>query len=85
MEINCPSCDEAVLIADEDMGTTVECPFCQQHFLIDEPEPPPVEKPPPILVEPPKSAQAQSGEKTFFHGLTVLVTNKRVVLCKRKG
>jgi len=87
MEINCPSCEEAILIADEDVGTKMECPFCQQHFSVDEPEPLPVEKPPPIPVESARSAQAQSGEKTFFQGgengsvgLTVLVTDKRVVL-----
>ena len=37
MEINCPSCNEAVLIADEDMTTTIECPFCQQPIEFDEP------------------------------------------------
>ena len=35
MEINCPSCNEAVLIADEDMAQTLDCPFCQQEFKID--------------------------------------------------
>ena len=87
MEINCPSCEEAILIADEDVGAKMECPFCQQHFSVDEPEPLPVEKPSPIPVESARSAQAQSGEKTFFQGgengsvgLTVLVTDKRVVL-----
>ena len=52
MEINCPSCDEVVLIADEDKGTKIECPFCQQRFEYE--TPPLVEKlPPPIVKQPP--------------------------------
>jgi hypothetical protein len=92
MEINCPFCDEVVLITDADLQQVtrlgrLECPFCQQHIEFDEPESPPVEKPPPIPVESARSAQAQSGEKVFFQGgengpvkLKVLVTDKRVVL-----
>ena len=38
MEINCPSCNEAVLLADEDLVKAFECPFCQQRFQIDKPE-----------------------------------------------
>ncbi len=53
MEINCPSCNEAVLIADEDMAKTFECPFCQQSLEFDKPEPPPIEEPPPPIEEPP--------------------------------
>ena len=53
MEINCPSCNEAVLIADEDMAKTFECPFCHQPIEFDEPEPPPIEKPPPPIEKPP--------------------------------
>ena len=66
MEINCPSCNEAVLITDEDMAKTFECPFCQQPIEFDEPEPPPVKdaplpvekltwpfKPPPVEKPPP--------------------------------
>ena len=53
MEINCPSCNEAVLIADEDMTTTIECPFCQQPIEFDEPEPPPVKDVPPLVEKPP--------------------------------
>jgi hypothetical protein len=41
----------------------------------NEPEPLPVEKPPPIPVE-----RAKGGEKTFLQATDVLVTNKRVVL-----
>ncbi len=66
MEINCPSCNEAVLIADEDMAKTFECPFCQQSLEIDKPEPepvkdapPPVEKPPPVKMPPPVSDEAK--------------------------
>ena len=66
MEINCPSCNEAVLIADEDMAKTFECPFCQQSMEIDKPEPepvkdapPPVEKPPPVKMPPPVSDEAK--------------------------
>jgi uncharacterized paraquat-inducible protein A len=66
MEVNCPSCNEAVLIADEDMAKTFECPFCQQSLEIDKPEPepvkdapPPVEKPPPVKMPPPVSDEAK--------------------------
>ena len=66
MEINCPSCNEAVLITDEDMAKTFECPFCQQSLEIDKPEPepvkdapPPVEKPPPVKMPPPVSDEAK--------------------------
>ena len=51
MEVNCPSCNEAVLIADEDMAKTFECPFCQQSLEFDKPEPPPIEEPPPVSDE----------------------------------
>ena len=64
MEINCPSCDEVVLIADEDMGTTIECPFCQQHFALEQPEPPPIEKPPPII-----QPQSSTDERIFLECL----------------
>ncbi len=38
MEINCPSCSEAVLITDEDMAKTFECPFCQQPIEFESKE-----------------------------------------------
>ena len=38
MEISCPSCDEAVLIVDENIGGNLECPFCQQLIEFEEPE-----------------------------------------------
>ena len=60
MEINCPSCNEAVLITDEDMAATVECPFCQQPIEFDEPEPTPIEEPPPPIEKtPPLSDEAR--------------------------
>ena len=31
-EINCPSCSEGILVADEDMVKTLECPHCLQEF-----------------------------------------------------
>jgi endogenous inhibitor of DNA gyrase (YacG/DUF329 family) len=68
MEINCPSCDEAVLIADEDMATTIECPFCQQRFALEKPEPPLIEKsPPPIVKQPWWMPPAQPSEPSFFY------------------
>ncbi|SVC36882.1 uncharacterized protein METZ01_LOCUS289736 [marine metagenome] len=38
MEISCPSCDEAVLIADENIGENLERPLCQQFIEFEEPE-----------------------------------------------
>jgi hypothetical protein len=80
MEINCPSCDEAVLITEEDKATTIKCPFCQQRFALEQPEPPLIEKPPAMVEREDKTAQSQEGEKTYFQGSTVLVSDKRVVL-----
>ena len=65
MEINCPSCNEAILIADEDMySPSLECPFCQQSIKLESEtssthyppspqknEPPPIETPPPVSDE----------------------------------
>ena len=34
MEINCPSCGEVILVADEDLGNKIECPSCQQSIEI---------------------------------------------------
>ena len=44
MEIQCPSCKEEILIADEDLKEQLECPFCQQVFTIELEKPPIVEK-----------------------------------------
>ena len=75
MEINCPSCNEAVLIADEDMTTTIECPFCQQPIEFDEPEPPPVKDvPPPVELPPPVSDEARR-----------VLTSKLLTLCPACG
>ncbi len=71
MEINCPSCNEAVLITDEDMAKTFECPFCQQPIEFDEPEPPPIEKPPPPIEKtPPLSDEARR-----------MLTSNLLILC----
>ncbi len=81
MEINCPSCNEAVLIADEDMAKTFECPFCQQSMEIDKPEPepvkdapPPVEKPPPVEMPPVVSDEARR-----------MLTSKLLIQCPACG
>ena len=87
MEINCPSCNEAVLITDEDMAKTFECPFCQQPIEFDEPEPPPVKdapppvekltwpfKPPPVELPPPVSDEARR-----------VLTSKLLTLCPACG
>ena len=75
MEINCPSCNEAVLITDEDMAKTFECPFCQQPIEFDEPEPPPVKDvPPPVELPPPVSDEARR-----------VLTSKLLTLCPACG
>ena len=60
MEINCPSCNEAILIADEDMySPSLECPFCQQSIKLESetssthhpPSPQKNEPPPPVSDE----------------------------------
>ena len=78
MEINCPSCNEAVLITDEDMAATVECPFCQQRFEFDKPEPPPVKEPPPII-----QPQSSTSERTYLECDGLKVTDKRVIMRNR--
>ena len=83
MEVNCPSCDEAVLIADEDMyAPSLECPFCQQHIEIEKPEPPPapgsIEKPPPTI-----QPQPLSSERSLLEWGGVKVTDKRVIIGSR--
>jgi hypothetical protein len=76
MEINCPSCDEAVLIADEDMyAPSLECPFCQQHIAIEKPEPPPAEKSPPTIQPKPLNS-----ERSLLEWGSVIVTDKRVII-----
>ncbi len=89
MEINCPSCNEAVLIADEDMTATVECPFCQQRFELESEtssthhppspqknEPPPIETPPPPVEKtlPPLSDEARQ-----------MLTSKLLIQCPACG
>ena len=75
MEINCPSCNEAVLITDEDMAKTFECPFCQQPIEFDEPEPPPVKDvPPPVELPPPVSDEARR-----------MLTSKLLIQCPACG
>jgi len=77
MEINCPSCNEGILIADEDMAKTFKCPFCQQSIAFDKPEPPPVEKPP--IIQP----QSSTGERIYLEGEGLKVTDKRVIMRNR--
>ena len=79
MEINCPSCNEAVLIADEDMyAPSLECPFCQQSIEIEKPEPPPAEKPPPTI-----QPQPLSSERSLLEWGSVTVSDKRVIIGSR--
>ena len=79
MEVNCPSCDEAVLIADEDMyAPSLECPFCQQSIEIEKPEPPPAEKPPPTI-----QPQPLSSERSLLEWGSVTVSDKRVIIGSR--
>ena len=35
MEIDCPSCSEAILIADDELAEGIECPFCQQKIELE--------------------------------------------------
>jgi hypothetical protein len=83
MEVNCPSCEEAILISDEDMyAPSLECPFCQQHIEIEKPEPPPapgsIEKPPPTI-----QPQPLSSERNLLEWGGVKVTDKRVIIGSR--
>ena len=71
MEINCPSCNEAVLIADEDMAKTFECPFCQQSLEIDKPEPEPVKDAPPPVEKPPP-AVSDEAKRVLTSNLLIL-------------
>ena len=83
MEINCPSCNEAVLITDEDMyAPSLECPFCQQHFEVDKPEPPPAEKPPPTIQPQPLSSERSLLEWSSISN-PVKITDKRVIIGSR--
>ena len=79
MELNCPSCNEAVLIADEDMTAAVECPFCQQRFEFDEAEPPPVSEPSPPIIQP----EPLTSERSLLEWGSVKVTDKRVIIGAR--
>ena len=79
MELNCPSCNEAVLITDEDMTATVECPFCQQRFEFDEAEPPPVNESSPPIIQP----EPLTSERSLLEWGSVRVTDKRVIIGAR--
>ena len=79
MEINCPSCSEAVLIADEDMTATAECPFCQQRIEFDEAEPTPINELNPPKIQP----EALTSERSLLEWGSVKVTDKRVIIGAR--
>jgi hypothetical protein len=79
MEINCPSCNEAVLITDEDMTATAECPFCQQRIEFDEAEPPPINELKPPKIQP----EALTSERSLLEWGSVRVTDKRVIIGAR--
>jgi DNA-directed RNA polymerase subunit M/transcription elongation factor TFIIS len=38
MEINCPHCNEDVLISDDEVSTIFECPFCLQQIQLEQEE-----------------------------------------------
>lgn len=73
MEINCPSCDEVVLIADEDKATKIECPFCQQRFALEKPEPMRIEKTPPPPPARPKRPPVDFSFRGFILKLTTMI------------
>ena len=73
MEINCPSCNEAVLIADEDKATTIECPFCQQRFALEKPEPLRIEKTPPPPPPRPKRPSVDYSFERFILKITTMI------------
>jgi hypothetical protein len=79
MELNCPSCNEAVLIADEDVTATVECPFCQQRIEFDEAEPSPINELSPPMIQP----EALTSERSLLEWGSVKVTDKRVIIGAR--
>lgn len=76
MEFKCPSCEEDILISDDDTSSTFECPFCQQRISISNPEP---TQPPPVINQK-REPSIIGGEKTFYQDQSVIVTDKRVVL-----
>ena len=38
MEIDCPHCNEGILIPDDEVSSTFECPFCNQNIELEQEE-----------------------------------------------
>ena len=38
-ELSCPACSQVLLLEDEHVGCTVECPVCRHEFIVEKAQP----------------------------------------------